>query len=244
MKASFLTRLFDLIAPRICAICGRRLSVGESVLCASCHLHLPLTRFWLSPYDNQMARLFWGQIPLAGGQPDQRPNSMERAAALYYYEAHSQASQVVYDLKYHGHRNVAEHMGRIAAQTMMGGGFFDGIDLIVPIPLTRRRQWSRGYNQSREIARGVSQVTGIPVDDGIVKRTAFAGSQTHRHAWDRRQNVEKAFSLVAPQKVEHRHILIIDDVVTTGATVASCARQLCQADDVRISILSLCFTKR
>ena len=244
MKPSLFTRLFDLIAPRTCAICGRRLSVGESVLCAACHLHLPLTGFWRSPLDNPMARLFWGQIPLAGGEPSQRPNSMERAAALFFYEPHSQTSKVVYDLKYHGHRNVAEGMGRIAAQTMMGSGFFDGIDLIVPIPLTRRRQWSRGYNQSREIALGVSQVTGIAVADGIVRRTAFAGSQTHRHAWERTQNVETVFSLIAPQKAEHRHVLIVDDVVTTGATVASCARQLCQADGVRISILSLCFTKR
>ena len=209
MKASFLTRLFDLIAPRTCSVCGGRLSVNESVLCATCHLHLPLTRFWLSPYDNQMARLFWGQIPLAGGETGQRPNSMERAAALFFYESHAQPSKIIYDLKYHGHRNVAEDMGRIAAQTMVSSGFFDGIDLI-----------------------------------GIVKRTAFTGSQTRRHAWDRAQNVESVFKLVAPQKAEHRHILIIDDVVTTGATVTSCARQLCQADDVRISILSLCFTKR
>ena len=244
MKASFLTRLFDLISPRTCAVCGRRLSVNESVLCAACHLHLPLTRFWLSPYNNQMARLFWGQIPFAGGETGQRPNSMERAAALFFYESHAQPSKIIYDLKYHGHRNVAEDMGRIAAQTMVSSGFFDGIDLIVPIPLTRRRQWSRGYNQSREIAKGVSQVTGIPVENGIVKRIAFTGSQTRRHAWDRAQNVESVFKLVAPQKAEHRHILIIDDVVTTGATVTSCARQLCQADDVRISILSLCFTKR
>ena len=244
MKASFLTRLFDLIAPRTCAVCGRRLSVTESVLCAACHLHLPLTRFWLSPYDNPMARLFWGQIPLAGGHDNQRPNSMERAAALFYYEPHAKPSKIIYNLKYHGHRNVAEDMGCIAAQTMMARGFFDGIDLLMPIPLTRRRQWSRGYNQSREIARGVSQATGIPVADGIVRRTAFAGSQTRKQAWDRKQNVESVFRLVAPQKVEHRHILIIDDVVTTGATVAACARQLCQADDVSISVLSLGFTKK
>lgn len=244
MKPSFLTRLFDLIAPRTCAVCGRRLSVTESALCAVCHLHLPLTHFWLSPYDNPMARLFWGQIPLAGGTDGQRPNSMERAAALFYYESHSEVSRVVYDLKYHGHRNVAEAMGRIVAQTVAADGFFDGIDLIVPIPLTRRRQWSRGYNQSREIARGVSSVTGIPVDTRLVRRTAFSGSQTRRQGWDRKQNVETVFSLVAPEKAAHRHILIVDDVVTTGATVAACGRQLCQADDVRISILSLCFTKR
>lgn len=243
MANSFLTRLFDLVAPRSCAICGHRLSVNESVLCASCHLHTPLTHFWLSPYDNPMARLFWGRVPLAGGAEGQRPNSMERAAALFFYEPHAPVSKLIYDLKYHGHRNVGEHMGRIAARTMAPHGFFDGIDLIVPVPLTRRRQWSRGYNQSTEIANGVSLVTGIPVNSKVVRRTAFSGSQTHRHAWERASNVEDVFLLTAPAKAEGRHILIVDDVVTTGATVASCARQLCQARDVRISVLSLGFTK-
>lgn len=242
MTSSFLTRLFDLVSPRTCSICGRRLSVNESVLCAPCHLHLPFTRFWLSPYDNPMARLFWGRIPLAGGSPDQRPNSVERVAALFFYQPHTPASKIIYNLKYHGHRNAAEAMGTIAAKTM-GGRFFEGIDLIVPVPLTRRRQWSRGYNQSREIAVGVSQVTGIPVDTKLVRRTAFAGSQTRLHAWERASNVEDVFLLTDPAKATERHILLIDDVVTTGATVVSCANQLCQAPDVRISILSLGFTK-
>ncbi len=244
MKTSFWTRLCDLIAPRTCVVCGRRLSVTESALCAPCHLHLPLTRFWLSPCDNPMAKLFWGRIPLAGGRPGQRPNSMERAAALFFYEPHSQTSKIVYDLKYHGDRSLAEAMGRIAARTMTDSGFFDGIDLIVPIPLTRGRQWKRGYNQSREIARGVSEVTGIPVENDVVKRTTFSGSQTRRHAWERFQNVETVFSVVAPEKVCGRHVLVIDDVVTTGATVASCASQLCLSGDVRISVLSMCFTKK
>jgi len=244
MNVSFLTRLLDLIAPRSCAVCGRRLSATEHVLCVSCHLHLPLTHFWLSPYDNPMAQLFWGRIPFAGGQRGQRPNSMERAAALFFYEPHSAMSKIVYDLKYHGDRAAARTMGGIAARTMAESGFFDGIDLIVPIALTRGRQWQRGYNQSMEIARGVSEVTGIPVESGAVKRTAFSGSQTRRHAWERFQNVETVFSVVAPEKVCGRHVLIVDDVVTTGATVASCAGQLCLAGDVRISVLSLCFTKR
>lgn len=243
MRNSFWTRLFDLVAPRNCAICGKRLSVNESTLCATCHLHLPLTKFWLSPYDNPMARLFWGQIPLAGGQAGLRPNSVERVAALFFYEPHAPASKIIYDLKYHSQRNTAVAMGRIAAQTMAGSGFFDGIDIIVPIPLTRCRQWRRGYNQSAETADGVSQVTGIPVCRDIMKRTAFAGSQTRLQAWERTSNVENVFSLAKPEKAKGRHILIIDDIVTTGSTIASCARQLCQAGDVKVSILSLGFTK-
>ena len=243
MTSSFWTRLFDLVAPRCCAICGQRLSVNESVLCAPCHLHLPYTRFWLSPYDNPMARLFYGQIPLAGGQAHQQPNSMERVAALFFYEPHAPASKLIYDMKYHGDRHAAVAMGRIAAQTMGGSGFFDGIDIIVPIPLTKRRQWQRGYNQSEETAKGVSQTTGIPVGRDVVRRTAFASSQTRLQAWERKSNVENVFRLQKPESVEGRHILLIDDIVTTGSTIASCARQLCQATGVRVSIFSLGFTK-
>jgi len=242
MTTSFLTRLFDLVSPRSCAICGYRLSVHESVLCATCHLHLPFTYYWLSPYDNPMARLFWGRIPLAGGVPPQRPNSLERASALFFYQPHAPASKIIYALKYHGQRSIGTAMGAIAARTM-GSDFFGGIDIIVPVPLTRRRLWSRGYNQSLEIAKGVSAVTGIPVDNELVSRVAFAGSQTKRRLWERTVNVENVFALTAPERAAGRHILIIDDVVTTGATIASCARQLCLAPDVSISVLSLGFTK-
>ena len=243
MTSSFLTRLFDLVAPRTCSICGGRLSVNESVLCAPCHLHLPFTRFWLSPYDNPMARLLWGRIPLAGGHPDQRPNSLERVAALFFYQPQAPASKIIYNLKYHGQRNVGEAMGRIVAKTMSSSGFFEGIDIIVPVPLTRRRQWSRGYNQSHEIAKGVSLVTGIPVDTKLLKRTVFAGSQTQRHAWERATNVEDVFRLTDPARAKGCHILLIDDVMTTGATIVSCANQLCPVSDVRISVLTLGFTK-
>ena len=242
MTNSFITRLFDLAAPRLCCICGRRLSADEGVLCAPCHLHLPFTRFWLSPTDNPMSRLFWGRVPTAGGLPGQRANSMERAAALFFYEPHAPASKIIYDLKYHGQNGLGTHMGRMAARVMAGSGFFDGVDIIVPVPLTRRRRWSRGYNQSLEIARGVSLATGIGTDTTLLKRTAFAGSQTRRRAWERSVNVEGVFRLTDTAKAEGRHILLVDDVVTTGATIASCANQLCKAHDVRISVFSLGFT--
>lgn len=243
MTTSFWTKLFDLVSPRTCAVCGCRLSANESVLCPVCHLHLPLTHFWRTPYDNAMARLFYGQIPLAGGQTGQRPNSFERAAALFFFTPHAEASRIVYDLKYHRQRHIGEAMGRLAALTMADDGFFDGIDLITPVPLTRRRQWARGYNQSMEIARGVGFVTHIPVANGLAERVSFDGSQTRKQGRERLQNVEGVFRLTDAKKVEGRHILIIDDIVTTGATVASFARQLCLARDVRISVLALGFTK-
>ena len=231
MRTSFWTRLFDTISPRTCAICGRRLSVNEQVLCGPCHLHLPLTGYELSPLDNPMARLFWGQFPV------------ERAAAMFFYKPQAGISQLIYDMKYRSMPELAEAMGRIAARQFAAAAFFDGIDALVPMPITRRRQWQRGYNQSMEIARGVSSHTRLPIYRNVVRRTHFSQSQTTLHARERLHNAANAFRLDDARRIAGKHILLIDDIVTTGATVIACGRELAKAPDVRISILSLGLTK-
>ena len=228
---SFWHRLADLIAPRMCTVCGRRLSVSELSVCARCNLHLPRTGFQLTPYDNPMARLFWGIIPT------------ERVAALFYYEAHSEASNIVYDMKYHDHPETAYHMGRLLGREMGQARFFDGIDLIVPIPLAANRQRQRGYNQSMELAKGISNVTKIPVCSRAVRRIRFEKSQTLMNRQERIDNVEYVFELADPQTVDKRHVLLVDDVVTTGATMTACARQLLQTGNTTISMASLAFAK-
>ena len=231
MRTSFLTKLLDVISPRTCAICGERLSVNEQVLCATCHMHLPLTLYEQQALDNPMARLFWGHFPV------------ERASALFFYEPQSPTSKMIYDMKYRSMPEIGEALGSIAARQFATAGFFEGIDALVPMPITRRRQWQRGYNQSMEIARGVKVVTGIPIFNKVVRRVSFHESQTAQHAWERLRNVDDAFRLVHPNHIAGKHILLIDDIVTTGATVTACGRELAKAPDVRISILSLGLTK-
>lgn len=231
MRTSFWTRLLDLISPRLCPVCGRRLSVNERVLCAPCHLHLPMTGFHHSPLDNPMARLFWGQFPV------------ERAAALFFYQPHAPLSQLIYDMKYHGRPELGEHVGAITARLFTEAGFFEGVNALVPMPITRRRQWQRGYNQSMEIARGVSSVTHIPVWQHVVSRTHFQESQTRKNAWERLRNVEDAFLLRTPDKIAGQHIMLIDDIVTTGATIIACGRELAKAPGVKISVMALGLTK-
>ena len=231
MRTSFWTKLLDVVSPRCCVICGSRLSANEQVLCASCHLHLPLTHYERSPLDNPMARRFWGQFPV------------ERAAALFFYEPQSGVSHLIYDMKYNGMSEIAEAMGQIVARQFLASGFFDGIDALVPMPITRLRQWHRGYNQSMEIARGVQSVTGLPIISKAVSRTHFRQSQTTQHAWERLRNVDDAFLLKDADSIAGRHLLLIDDIVTTGATITACGQQLAKAPHVRISILSLGITK-
>ncbi len=226
----FWMRLFDLISPRFCTMCGSRLSTTEEVICLSCQLSLPRTEFAKTPDDNKMAKLFWGRVPV------------ERAAAWFYYQPSSPPARLITTLKYEDRAEIGAFIGRLAAEEILPTGFFEGIDVLVPIPLTRRRQRSRGYNQSFEIAKGVSGVTGIPIERNAVKRIVFKESQTRQARLDRMENVEGVFHLADADVLCGRHVLVIDDVVTTGATMISCCKELMLVPDIKLSILSMGFT--
>lgn len=228
---SFWHRLLDLISPRCCVVCGHRLSVTEEIICVRCNFHLPRTGFQRNPYENEMAKLFWGQIPI------------ERATSLFYYEAHAETANILYELKYRDHPEIGEVMGRMLAKEIQPSGFFDGIDEIIPIPLAKKRLRQRGYNQSMEIACGVSEMTGLPILNKVIERTAFEGSQTRKGRWGRNENVEHVFKLADASAIRGKHLLLIDDVVTTGATMIACSKELLKVPDIKISVLSLGFAK-
>ncbi len=224
---SFWHRLLNLISPDACVVCDGRLGVEEEVLCTSCNLHLPRTFFAAQGKDNLMARRFWGRIPI------------ERAAALFYYEAGSEVSRIIYQLKYNGRSDIGEVMGRMAAEEFAANDFFGDIDLIIPVPLAKKRERQRGYNQSESIARGVASVTGLPLVCDAVKRLSFKESQTQKSLRERMENVEDAFQLTGKVSLQNRHVLMVDDIVTSGATICSCAKPLLSAGGLRISVLSL-----
>ncbi len=228
---SFWSRLLDLISPRLCVVCGNRLAVTEEVVCSKCYLHLPRTDFGHDLYENVMAKLFWGQIKL------------EKATALFYYEPHAETVQILYEMKYKNHPEIGVVMGRMMAKELMKSGLFEDIDALVPVPLAKKREHERGYNQSLELAKGVSEVTQLPIANQVVRRTKFVDSQTHRGRWERNENVEGVFELVDGDSLSGKHVLLIDDVVTTGATIIACAQEMQKASNVRISVLALGFAK-
>ena len=188
-------------------MCGCRLAIGERTICSACDMDLPRTRYQENPYGNDMAKLLWGRMPV------------ERAAALFFYKPHSASSRIIHNLKYSGHPETGELMGRMAAAEIAAHGFFDGVDAIVPVPLARKRIRERGYNQAFEIARGISAVTRMPIIDKAVIRKSFKGSQTKMNRWQRNENVEGVFSLVDGSALTGKHILIIDDVISTGESL-------------------------
>ena len=228
---SFWHRLLDLISPRSCVMCGCRLSATEEVICGRCNLHLPRTGLQTDAYENVMARMFWGKFPV------------ERVAALFYYESHAEPANILYQLKYEDHPEIGETMGRMMGREFGHSGFFEGIDAIVPVPLARKRERQRGYNQSFMLARGISEVTGLPVYRKVVARTTFTKSQTQIGRLERLENVKGVFQLRDADAIRGKHLLLVDDVVTTGATMTACSQELQKAGDVRISVASLAFAK-
>ena len=153
-------------------------------------------------------------------------------------------AQLVYELKYHGRPDIGEDMGRLMAYEMQLARFFDGIDVLLPVPLSKKRLRQRGYNQSEMLARGVSEVTGLPVVTKALRREHFQKSQTLLNRQERRENVEGTFILKRPELLEGKHVLLIDDICTTGATLLACGEALRAVNGIRISILTLGFTKK
>lgn len=223
-------RFLDLVSPRDCEVCGCRLSVTEDGVCTSCLAGLPRTGFWLNASGNPMAQLFWHTVPA------------ERAASFLYYTPSSETSNIWRAFKYDRQPDTAYEMGRVMAHEILPSGFFDGVDVIVPVPLSANHLRRRSYNQSAELAAGISQVTGIPVDSRSLLRTGTAESQTHLTHFDRRQNVDSVFRLSSNHNLSGRHVLLVDDVCTTGATLSACASPLLSAPGVRLSMLTLGFT--
>ena len=215
MKVSFLQRLLDLTNPRACAVCGQRLAVEETLFCTVCLLHLPLTHFLAQP--------------------------IEKAYAMMYYTAHATSSYPLYKLKYMNAPETGVELGRYVGKQMYKANFFTGIDALVPVPLTEKHQRKRGYNQSRMIAEGIAEESRLPIWDNVIRRKNFHSSQTNKGRLERAMNVEQAFELIDYDKIKGAHLLIVDDVVTTGATVCSLGKELQKADDVKLSLVSIGF---
>lgn len=179
--------------------------------------------------DNQMEQLLWGRV------------EVERATAWFFYTKGSPYNSLIHQLKYKGQKEIGCMAGRYLASEIKCSTFFNDIDFIVPVPLHPKRLRTRGYNQSEQIARGISDITGIPVRTSLIVRKKNTQTQTRRSRYTRIENMEEVFQLTSSDENEGKHILLVDDIVTTGATIVSCANALQQEGNIRISIISLGF---
>lgn len=239
--------LIDLIFPRACSICGRRLDDSEHMVCQYCISRMDLLHLEDNLEDNLMARLLWGHI------------TPVHCFSMLHFRPEGFGSSLIYGLKYNGNYEMGVTLGYLAAMMARrsirygaqsrlawhsgddenGADFFDGIDLLIPMPLHKRRLRQRGYNQSQAIAEGISIATDIKIGSNVVIRQRNTPTQTNLVGIARRENTAGAFALRHPEKIRGKHLLIIDDVMTTGSTISALGQELTKASNVRLSVLTL-----
>src|SRR5215204_3928726 len=221
--------LLHLAFPHVCESCGTDNLQVDHLLCLRCLSSLPNTNFHLHA-NNPIEKIFWGRIPISS------------ATSQYYFTKESMMQQLMHQLKYKGNKEVGLYLGRLMGWAMAEPNRFSSVDALIPLPLHKSKEHKRGYNQATLLCEGISSVINKPVLKNIVSKVAHTETQTKKSRIQRWQNMEGKFELVNASAIETKHLLLIDDVVTTGATLEACGKELLKAKNVQLSIATLCFS--
>jgi len=252
MKGSVLRGLRaagEILLPRQCITCGQRLLLEEKHLCLECLADLPQTYFWTMSH-NPMADRFNENIQkdIETDEDDGLHERYAYAAALFFYHSEAQYRLIPYQIKYHGNIRAGRYFGRMLGNRLASSELFEDVDMVVPVPLHWTRKWKRGYNQAEVIAGAVAEALGAPMRTDLLRRRKRTTTQTRMEVEDKRKNVAEAFvstpslaDIAAQDGI--RHMLLIDDVFTTGATLHACfvALRTVLPASVRISVATLGF---
>jgi ComF family protein len=207
---SYIYNLWDdfisLLFPRLCYACGNHLLRNENLICTECYVVIPRANYH-KENTNPVAQLFWGRCMI------------EKAAAFSFYNKGSRIRNLIHNLKYRGIKEIGYELGRVYGLSLKSSGFTSDIDLIIPVPLHPAKKRIRGFNQSDVISTGIAEVTGLPVDTTSLVRTEVSATQTKRSRYERWTNVEGIFHVPDPKIIRGRHVLLVDDVITTGSTI-------------------------
>ncbi len=217
--------------PRNCAACNNSLFRHEEIICMKCRLHLPKTDF--HEYDdNPVHRVFWGRVKL------------DFAASCFYYIKESKLQTLIHKLKYQNHKEIGIYLGKYYGQILKNLEKIQQMDVIMPVPLHRKKLHKRGYNQSELIANGISEITGISVNTKILKRSTASSTQTRKSRYERWENVSNIFYVSGKENLlKGKNILLVDDVLTTGATLEACLQALKKANYNKIGLVTLAYAK-
>lgn len=230
-----LKKIFDdtihLFYPHICNGCGSDLLSPDNLLCVKCITNLPRTNFANTP-GNPVEKIFWGRLPI------------KAAHSEFYFAKESLIQYLVHQLKYKNNREVGIHLGEMMGKSLLNSNRFKSIDAIIPLPLYPDKERKRGYNQAAIICKGMSDVMNIPVIVNKLTRQRYTETQTKKHRIERWENVEGSFILKRPENLQGMHLLLVDDVVTTGATLEAGGTALLKAEGVTLSIATLTIATR
>ncbi|MFI5163654.1 MAG: ComF family protein [Bacteroidia bacterium] len=224
-----LNDFLSLIFPKVCAACGKSLFKSEECICTYCLYHLPKTNFHLYA-DNPVIRLFWGRTTISS------------ASSLYSFSKGSKVQQLIHQLKYRGKKEIGVSLGKYYGKELKTSPLFSSATLVIPVPLHQKKLKKRGYNQSETFARGIAEAMEAESGSDILIRTYASETQTKKSRYARWKNVEEIFQVISPEKIEGKHILLVDDVVTTGSTLEACANRILEVPNTRVSVATIAST--
>jgi ComF family protein len=224
---NFLSNFLDILFPRTCAGCDNSLATGENLICSECFYELPKTGYWKEE-DNPVARMFWGRVYL------------QNASSFLHFQKGSRLQNMIHHLKYKNMKEIGTFLGKLFGSELQNTPYSQ-VDLIVPVPLHKSKIRKRGYNQSEWIAKGISEILKVPIEVNAIERYIASDTQTRKSRFDRWENVKNIFRVIDPETFKGKHILLVDDVLTTGATLEACAISILEIPDTKVSVGTLAF---
>jgi ComF family protein len=224
-----LQSLLHLFFPHLCAGCDSDIINNQQVLCLKCIEQLPVTDFHLHA-NNPVEKIFLGRLPLA------------HAGSYLFFTKDSLLQHLLHQLKYKGNKDLGSYFGKQIGNALLQSNRFTDIEALIPLPLFASRERKRGYNQATVLCEGIASVLQVPVLKNVIKRTMATETQTKKNRIERWQNIKDKFELTDSAAIQHKHVLLVDDVVTTGATLEACGRELLSAGTVQLSIFTMAYT--
>lgn len=231
MKAFFTTYWYDFLGlfyPNLCYACQCSLPPGQEIVCTRCQYELPRTQFHLQS-DNPFVRHFWGRLDVTA------------ATALFHFVKGGKTQQLIHQLKYKGKKEVGVYLGKLLGRQLQHCSPFAEADWVLPVPLHPRKQRKRGYNQSDYFAQGLAESMEVSWAPDLLRRVVATHSQTKKGRMHRFANVSEAFTVAQPEKLRNKHVLLVDDVITTGATLEACAHKILEIPKTKVSFATIAF---
>lgn len=223
-----LNAVAHLFYPQLCAGCGNELSGSGQVLCLRCLDEIPVTNFHLHA-ANPVEKIFWGRVAITA------------ATSHTYFTKDSMMQQLLHGLKYQGKKETGIFFGNKIGKALMQSNRFNDLDAIIPVPLHPKKEKKRGYNQAAVIAEGISEKMNLPLLLSSLQRTGISETQTHKTRVERWNNIAGLFRVNNANNIAGKHLLLVDDVITTGATLEACSGELLKVEDVRVSIVTIAY---
>lgn len=224
------TDIIGLLFPELCNACGTHLYYGEKEICTKCLYDLPYTDYHLYT-DNPVAKQLWGRLPC------------NAAMAMLYFRKGTKVQNLMHSLKYKGQTEVGVRLGNLLGEKLKLSAQYNDIDLIIPVPLHPKKEKIRGYNQSEFIAKGIAEVLDIPMSTTHLLRDKSTDSQTKKSRYVRYENMQSVFNVHHAKQIGNLHVLLVDDVITTGATLEACGNALLTIGIKKLSIAAIAFAK-